>query len=244
MVYEFAYFNTRGISLPPRLMLAHYGETAEIKRHALSPLAKAGMTLPELGALMQKAEMGVIDGGEWFRVKNTLGLDYPTMPYLIDGDVRLTQSIAICVYIEQKHNSCPVAADVLGRAVMLCMLAKDWRDSFNQRVVMPMPKEQWEGSSAMFRQGMLPKHMKALDAILAKKTTKYLMTDAPLAADFLMFDYVELMMHFAKDVVEQYPNVVAYLATMEELDAVKKVREEEPRAFWPCSPVFCMWGTE
>ena len=31
----------------------------------------------------------------WLDVKFTLGLEFPNLPYLIDGDVKLTQTIAI-----------------------------------------------------------------------------------------------------------------------------------------------------
>ena len=35
----------------------------------------------------------------WFDVKETLGLTYPNLPYLIDGDTNITETIAIQQYI-------------------------------------------------------------------------------------------------------------------------------------------------
>lgn len=35
-------------------------------------------------------------------MKNTLGFEFPNLPYLIDGDVRITQSMAILRYIARK----------------------------------------------------------------------------------------------------------------------------------------------
>jgi len=35
----------------------------------------------------------------WTSVRNTLNLDFPTIPYLIDNDVRITDPYAIMIYI-------------------------------------------------------------------------------------------------------------------------------------------------
>ena len=35
----------------------------------------------------------------WLQVKNTLGLDFPNVPYLIDGDVKITEQNAMMLYI-------------------------------------------------------------------------------------------------------------------------------------------------
>lgn len=39
----------------------------------------------------------------WTSVKNKLGLDFPNMPYMIDGDVKITDTIAIMVYLCHKY---------------------------------------------------------------------------------------------------------------------------------------------
>jgi len=42
------------------------------------------------------------DTSQWTDVKFTLGLDYPNLPYLIDEDFKLTESMAIMKYIAAK----------------------------------------------------------------------------------------------------------------------------------------------
>merc|ERR1712020_557720 len=40
----------------------------------------------------------------WFGEKETLGLDFPNFPYLIDGDIKITQSNAILRYLGRKFD--------------------------------------------------------------------------------------------------------------------------------------------
>nr|ABJ91394.1 glutathione S-transferase/GATA-1 fusion protein [Cloning vector pGATA] len=50
------------------------------------------------------------EGDKWRNKKFELGLEFPNLPYYIDGDVKLTQSMAIIRYIADKHNmlgGCP-----------------------------------------------------------------------------------------------------------------------------------------
>jgi len=45
----------------------------------------------------------------WTSVKGTLGLDFPSIPYLIDGDTKLTDPYAIMIYLTTAY--CP---EILG----------------------------------------------------------------------------------------------------------------------------------
>ena len=42
----------------------------------------------------------------WLDVKYTLGLDFPNLPYMIDGSVQLTQSLTILHYLSSKTGLC------------------------------------------------------------------------------------------------------------------------------------------
>jgi len=39
----------------------------------------------------------------WTSVKNTLGLDFPSIPYLIDQDTKLTDPYAIMIYLSSAY---------------------------------------------------------------------------------------------------------------------------------------------
>ena len=40
----------------------------------------------------------------WFDVKPTLGFEYPNLPYLIDGETKLTETAAIMMYVAKKYD--------------------------------------------------------------------------------------------------------------------------------------------
>ena len=57
----------------------------------------------------------VSEGATWkTEVKNSIGLDFPNLPYLIDGDVKIAESSAIPVYLAIKAGK----ADILGTGAL------------------------------------------------------------------------------------------------------------------------------
>jgi len=80
-----AYWDIRGMTSPIRMLLAHADVRYEDKRY---PITEAGMD-------------------EWFKqdkpaLKGTL--DFPNLPYYIDGMVQISQSKAILQYLGKKHG--------------------------------------------------------------------------------------------------------------------------------------------
>jgi glutathione S-transferase len=55
-------------------------------------------------------------------VKETLGIEYPNLPYLFDGETKLTETIAIMQYIAKKYRPSLLgnSAAEVGRISMLC----------------------------------------------------------------------------------------------------------------------------
>src|SRR2546430_1074756 len=72
------YWNIHGRAQPIRLLLAYTGVDYEDKRYA--------------------------DFGEWMTDKHTLGLNFPNLPYYLDGSVKLTQSSTIIRYIGRTNQ--------------------------------------------------------------------------------------------------------------------------------------------
>src|SRR5690348_11374611 len=55
---------------------------------------------------------------EWEKVEMKMGLDFPNLPYLIDGDFRFTQSEAIMRYIANKWKPEALGKDLKDKAIV------------------------------------------------------------------------------------------------------------------------------
>jgi glutathione S-transferase len=61
------------------------------------------------------------DGSAWFGVKPTLGLDFPNIPYLIDGDFKITETLAIHKYLADKYKPALLGNDAAQRGQVAMM---------------------------------------------------------------------------------------------------------------------------
>ncbi|KAG0445073.1 hypothetical protein HPB47_025617 [Ixodes persulcatus] len=62
---------------------------------------------------------------EWLADKPNLGLDFPNLPYYLDGDVKLTQSLAILRYLGRKHGLAPKSDELQSQVDVVEMQALD-----------------------------------------------------------------------------------------------------------------------
>uniref|UniRef100_A0A669D913 glutathione transferase n=1 Tax=Oreochromis niloticus TaxID=8128 RepID=A0A669D913_ORENI len=111
MPMTLAYWDIRGLAQPIRLLLEYTGEEYEDKYYVCGEAPNYDKTC-------------------WIDVKNKLGLDFPNLPYLLDGDRKITQSNAIMRYIARKHNMCGETEDEKIRVDVLENQAMDLRLAF------------------------------------------------------------------------------------------------------------------
>ena len=80
------YWAIRGLGHPIRMMFAYCGVDFEDVLYDVT------------------GEPGNWDRSAWTDVKETLGLEYPNLPYLIDGETKLTETVAIMKYVARKYK--------------------------------------------------------------------------------------------------------------------------------------------
>ncbi|XP_036623688.1 glutathione S-transferase Mu 1-like isoform X1 [Trichosurus vulpecula] len=94
------YWDIRGLAHAIRLLLEYTGANYEEKVYHFGDA-------PDF------------DKSQWLDVKFSLGLDFPNLPYLIDGDHKITQSNAILRYIARQYNLCGETEEECIRVDML-----------------------------------------------------------------------------------------------------------------------------
>jgi len=120
MSMELSYWDIRGLGEPSRLLL-RYAEADWIdNRRAFS------------------------SSDDWKAEKFSLGLDFPNLPYLIDGNVKLSQSVAIIRYLGRKYNLVPSTEVEQQRCDMAEMEINDLKQAqikvvFNPKMEEVMP---------------------------------------------------------------------------------------------------------
>lgn len=77
------YWDLRGFGQPIRLFLTYAGVDFVDKRYKLLPN---------------------FDRSEWLNDKFNLGLDFPNLPYYMEGDLKMTQTLAILRYLGHRHQ--------------------------------------------------------------------------------------------------------------------------------------------
>ena len=97
------YWTIRGLGAQIRYMFAYCNVEFEDKQYVF------------------KGTQDNVDRSDWLDVKQTLGLEYPNLPYLIDGNTKITETKAIMKYVAKKYQPALLGASAaeVGRIEML-----------------------------------------------------------------------------------------------------------------------------
>mmetsp|Transcript_17874 Transcript_17874/g.17848 ORF Transcript_17874/g.17848 Transcript_17874/m.17848 type:complete len:221 (+) Transcript_17874:26-688(+) len=107
------YWEIRGFAEPFRMLLTHFGVAFEDKQYHFGPAPN-------------------FDKSNWLDVKETVGLEFPNLPYFIDENIKLSESLAIFEYICAKYNP-SYLGNTLAEKAHVSMLTGVLRD-FNVQI--------------------------------------------------------------------------------------------------------------
>jgi glutathione S-transferase len=165
------YWAIRGLAQSIRLVL-HYTKT------------------PFINKTYEQGDAPDYSRAEWLSEKETLGLDFPNLPYLIDNDIKITQSKAILYYLGHKLNLMGTNLEEEAHVMMLCEQAYDLHIQFAIFCYSPNGDSQTERKH--FVETTLSEHLKKFDDYLGKNHTKFIVGNQATIADFQVYDNLDI----------------------------------------------------
>jgi len=212
----FGYWKVKGMGATIRVILHYVGEEHEEKLYGLSP---------DLENMRE----------EWLKEKFTLGLDFPNLPYYIDGDLKLTQSNAIIHYLGIKYKLNGKTPKEQATVAMIQGEIYDLRMSIAKVVYNP--------DYANLRPGLidsLKTKLKDLDAFIAGK--KFLLGDDITVADFNLYDILDNLTVFEAGLVESFDNLKNLKQNVESIPNVAAYNKRSDLINWPIFGPYAHWG--
>ncbi|XP_078500905.1 glutathione S-transferase Mu 1-like isoform X2 [Lissotriton helveticus] len=188
------YWDIRGLAHSSRLLLEYTGTPYEDKQYVPGPA-------PDY------------DKSQWLKDKETLGLDLPNLPYLIDGDVKVTQSNAIIRYIGRKHNMCGESEAEMIRVDILVSQVMDFRMDIGTIAYNP----NFESLKGPYLE-KLPEKLKQFSKFLGVR--KWFAGEKITIADFLMYDVLDQHRMLEPTCLDSFPNLKTFMKQFEALDKI------------------------
>ena len=181
------YWDVRGLANPIRYMLEHAGVEYEEKLYTCGGP-------PEF------------DRSQRFEDKQTnpLGLDFPNLPYLIDGNIKLTQSHVIMRHLARKHN---LAGDNEVERARADLLATQIFDYHMVDFVKVCYNPDFLNLVGDYKKAM-PAKLELVVKFLG--SNKFVVGDKVTYADFVLFEFLEGQLVVDPDLLKDFPVLEEY----------------------------------
>uniref|UniRef100_U3DP35 Glutathione S-transferase n=1 Tax=Callithrix jacchus TaxID=9483 RepID=U3DP35_CALJA len=212
------YWDIRGLAHAIRLLLEYTDSSYEEKMYTMGDA-------PDY------------DRSQWLKEKFKLGLDFPNLPYLIDGAHKITQSNAILRYIARKHNLCgeteeeKIWEDILENQLMdnRMQLARLCYDPDFERLKL----EYLEG---------LPEMLKLYSQFLGKRP--WFLGDKITFVDFIAYDVLERNQVFEPTCLDAFPNLKDFISRFEGLEKISAYMKSSRFLPRPLYTRVAVWGNK
>jgi len=197
------YWKIRGLAQPIRFLLEYTATPYQEK-------------LYELG------DAPSFDRSAWLHEKSSLGMEFPNLPYLIDGKIKISQSNAILRHIARKNN-------LLGKTQEECAYVDELIDvgmDFRNEIVRLCYNPKFDELKDDFLENGLPKWVKKLSSRLGAKD--WFIGQDMTAVDFIFYELLDQARIMKKRIQHKddafawpHTNLADFLDRFEEIPAHK-----------------------
>ncbi|XP_075052048.1 glutathione S-transferase Mu 1-like [Mixophyes fleayi] len=188
------YWDIRGLAHAIRLLLEYTGTPYEEKQYVTGDA-------PDY------------DKSQWLDEKEKLGLDFPNLPYLLDGDIKLTQSNTILRYIARKHGLCGDSESEKNNVSLIENQAMDFRFELVSITYNP----NFETLKGPYLE-KLPIALSRFSRFLGERL--WFAGNKLTFADFLMYDVLDQHRMLEPKCLQNFKNLQDFLTRFEALPAI------------------------
>ncbi|NXL75154.1 GSTM5 transferase, partial [Leptocoma aspasia] len=179
------------------------------------------------------------DKSQWINEKEKLGLDFPNLPYFIDGPTKLTQSNAILRYIARKHNMCEIGDPVPALGTPYWEGAPQ-AGRLGLPILTPSFLPQEKLKPGYLEQ--LPGKLKLFSNFLGDR--KWFAGEKLTFVDFLMFDVLDQNRIFEPKCLEPFKNLKDFVDRFGALEKVAAYLKSSRFQKMPINNKMAKWGNK
>lgn len=195
------YWNIRGLAQPIRLLLEYTETEYEDKRYTCGPAPDYSREC-------------------WYKEKFNLGLDFPNLPYYIDGDTKITQSCAILRHIARKHNLCGTTDEEKTVVDMMENCIVDFRQGFTSLCYSSEFDKRVDG----YKKSVGDK-LERFEKFLGDKP--YLAGGKLTYPDFMLYEMIDQHKIFDKTLMEPFKKLLAFADRIEAIPQISTYKKSD-----------------
>ncbi|XP_004620129.1 glutathione S-transferase Mu 3 [Sorex araneus] len=212
------YWDIRGLAQAIRLLLEFTGTCYEEKQYTCG-------------------EAPDYDKSQWLDVKFKLDLDFPNLPYLMDGNNKLTQSNAIMRYIARKNNMC---GDTEEQRIRIDIIENQIMD-FRMQLIKLCYSPDHEKLKPQYLE-QLPEQLKLFSLFLGKFS--WFAGDKLTFVDFLTYDVFDQNRAFEPRCLDEFPNLKNFMCRFEALEKIAEFVQSDRCCKMPINNKMAQWGNK
>ncbi|CAI2379586.1 unnamed protein product [Moneuplotes crassus] len=169
-------------------------------------------------------------GKDWFDEKFNLGLDFPNLPYLVDGDFKMTETVPIMFYIAEKYKPELIGETAKDKGTIKMLMniihgakmniSKPCYSQDDKSVVMEAAEKSFEPIS---------KFLGDKDFFMGDTMTSDDSSQKPTLPDLYITELITLVLAFdtEKKFAEKFPNIVSLQKRVHALPEIKAFFESD-----------------
>ncbi|XP_037047303.1 glutathione S-transferase Mu 1-like [Bradysia coprophila] len=204
------YWDVRGLGQPIRFLLAYLEVEYEDKRYGLAEPPHSR--------------------DEWLAVKPNLDLDFPNLPYWIDGDLKMTESRAIVRHIARVHDRTgtllPNDPKIAYKTDMMENIV------FDAMMGVAMFAYEYDPLKEDEKYKALHEKLAAISKYLG--SNKWITGDVITFVDFWLYETLIWYIRFDEKFLDPYANFAEFIKRFEDLPSTKKYMNDPKYIQGPC----------